>query len=254
MKYNKTFKPRISDPTERCDALKAAAQKGNLYARLLYAACFAEGLGHPKNTEKKLKHIQLAADGGLPAAHLIFFQISLLNVNDISDLKLVLHDLDFPVKQGDRDAQVVRGAFHILFDERRAAVRLFKKAAHQKYVLGELSYGICLLFGYGTARNEKNGVEYLARVKKQELDFLVFLSGLALHSVNLHPKTATSYFRFGAKNDIPVAQGYYAWALENGIGVKKNRKRAAEYYKKAVNAGYELARDGLRRCKRSRRS
>jgi TPR repeat protein len=79
----------------------------------------------------------------------------------------------------------------------------------------------------------------------------VFLGGLALHSVNLHPNIATECFEFAAKNEIVVAQAYYAWALENGFGVKKNTKLAAEFYKKAVDAGYGLAQDGLRRCTES---
>jgi TPR repeat protein len=234
--------------------LKAAARKGNLYARFLYAECFARGFGRPENIEKSLKHLQLAADGGLPEAQVLIYMILDQSATDDPDRELALNYLDLAVKQGDGIAQWCRGFLQIINDEPRAAVRLFRKAAHQKQVWGELSYGICLLFGHGTARNKRKGVEYLARVKKQEWDVPVFIAGLALHSANLHPKTATSYFRFAAKNDIPMAQGYYAWALEKGIGVKKNRKRAAEYYKKAVDGGYESARDGLRRCKRSRRS
>jgi TPR repeat protein len=54
-----------------------------------------------------------------------------------------------------------------------------------------------------------------------------------------------------SKKNLPVAQASDARALEKGFGVKKNRKRAAKYYKKAVNTGYEPAKAGLRRCTES---
>jgi TPR repeat protein len=252
VEYNETFKPSTSDPTERCDALKAAARKGNLYARVLYAGCFEDGFGRPKNIRKALKHYQLAADRGSPEAPVsIFFILYNDAITDYGE-KRAINYLDLAAKHGDGYGQWLRGVLHFEDDEPRAAVPLFKKAANQGNILGELFYGICLLFGYGTAGNKRKGVEYLARVKKEEWAFPVFVAGLALHSANLHPKTATSCFRFGAKKDIHVAQAYYAWALEKGIGVKQNRKRAAEFYKKAVDAGYGPARDGFRRCGRSK--
>jgi hypothetical protein len=52
VEYNESFKPSISDPTQRCDAFKTAAQKGNLYAQVLYATCFSRGVGRPEDIEK----------------------------------------------------------------------------------------------------------------------------------------------------------------------------------------------------------
>jgi TPR repeat protein len=249
--YRKTFEPGIFDITKKCDAAKAAAGKGDLYARLLYAGCFLNGFGRPESIDQALKHYQLASEGGSPEGQVFTFMLLQQSVNPDPDLKPPLHYLDLAVKQGYALAQWMRGLEHILNNELQAAVSLFKQSADQGKAFGELSYGICLLFGYGTERDEGKGVEYLTRIKKHEWPFALFFAGLVLHSADLHPNTATEYFEFAAKKEIHVAQAYYAWALENGFGVEKNRKRAAEFYKKAVAAGYGLARDGLRRCTES---
>jgi hypothetical protein len=101
VEYNKTFEPSISDPAERCTALKAAARKGNLYARFLYACCFANSRGRRRNLTKALKHYQLAGNRGSPEGQVLAFSLLTQTATDNSDWKLALRYLLLAVEQGD---------------------------------------------------------------------------------------------------------------------------------------------------------
>jgi TPR repeat protein len=205
-----------------------------------------------------LKHYKLAADRGSPEAQLLFALFTFQSLSDdipsqvkTERFEVGLKYLDLAVEQGDGTAQVYQGLDDLFSDDFEPAANLFKQAAQQLNVFGELCYGICQLFGAGTLPNAIMGVRYLDRVRTKGWAFPVFFGGLALHSVGVHAETAAEYFKFAAEDGMAVAQAYYAWALENGSGVKKDIKQAAEFYTKAVEAGFGPARAGLRRCTQS---
>jgi TPR repeat protein len=245
--YNETFSASIPKGTSLCDAYLAAAEKGDLNARLLYGYCLMDGAGRPKDSKQAVNHFKIAADRGSPSAH-VFLAVSHMKAGAKRAPDLY-KELQLAVKENERMGQFVLGLIH-LYSRGTEDATLLKQLAESGFHLGALAYGVCCLFGFKIPEDRNNGAKYLEQLKGERLATLQLLAGLAFHSAGdtAHYPLAAEYFRVAAENGIPAGAAYYGWALENGLGVPKDRTQALEFYQKAVDGAFEPAKARLVAC------
>jgi TPR repeat protein len=245
--YRRNIKSSNCDPVQRCDALRNAALNGGLYARLLYGRCFERGFGRPENYTKAVKHLAIAADRGVREAQWFLARLLQRDSNPESEARANMY-LQLAVKRRDPSALNDESPGHAT-----RQLKLYEQSADQGHDHVQLLLATFWLFKSTLQGNHEEDLRYLRQEKYHHLPILLLVSGLALHSMAKDDDLwiAADHFRIAAEFDLPVAQGYYAWVLENGSGVEQNKTRAAELYQKAVEGGYELAKDGLKRCTES---
>jgi TPR repeat protein len=133
----------------------------------------------------------------------------------------------------------------------RAVVDVMWDSAVQGCCPAIFPFGL-ILFGL---EDPEQGSGQLMRLTRYGWPELAFLGGLGLQSMGEErhetDADAAELFRAGADGVFGPAQGYYALALENGVGVNPNQTQAAEWYRKAVDQGYSAASLSLERCRKT---
>jgi TPR repeat protein len=247
--YNESLASSIANHTEKCDAFEKAAAENNLYALVLHGMCFGTGNGRPFDMWEALRQWQYAADNGSAVgAALYAYEYPQSDPTANAYLQRAAEQQE-PCAQSLLGWDLLMGSPNA--SDHEAGVRLLRDSADRGNVFGEFVYGVCCLFGYNATVDEEKGIAYLAHTRTHSTRDIVVLGGLALLSAGGEKAAAaaTEHFRAGAQDESPVAQMFYASALERGIGVEQNKKEAALWYTKGIDNGYshDSGKDALAR-------
>jgi TPR repeat protein len=155
--------------------LEVAADRGEVIAQAtLGRIVYYLGVGTPVNAEKAIKYLRLAAAQGDPGA-----------MDDLGELYL--------------------GGTNGVTQDTTEGLRLVKASADSGFTRAQYIYGLLLLQGQMTAKNEAEGLTYM---------------------------------RKAAENGHAEAQFLYADCLYFGTGTAKNIREAALWYQKAARQGH----------------
>ncbi len=169
-------------------------------------------------------------------------------------------------------------------DDEKKAVEFFVRSAEAGDRLGKYAAGECYYFGKGVLPSEATAVQYLREAaalgEPRAMDLLgthfehqknypeaqryyadAIQAGYPLSFSNLgvmymngegvgrSTEKAAQLFRQGAEHGDPVGMFFYANCLAGGIGVPKDLKTAADYFRRAAKAGNARAVEWCRKNK-----
>src|SRR5260370_15416968 len=211
-----------------------------------------------------------AAEKGIVAAMLIVGQFS-----RESDPAEAMKWLERAAAKGSAPAMIEAGLLHSNLHQPgddRKALEYFLQAANLGDRVGKYLAGECYYYGKGTATDIAKAVEFLQEAaalrEPRAMDLLgtyyrrlrqfdqarkfyedaaaagypLSLSNLGVLYMNgqggqRSPDVAANLFKQGAEKADPNAMFFYASCLEDGVGLQKDIKAAAEWYRRSAHAG-----------------
>ena len=189
-------------------SLRAAADKGNTDAMIMYGVCLGEGRGVEKDMDASYRWVRKAADAG------------------------------------DANAQALYGADRMENEDEKEGLKYLKKAADQGNLLGLFALGMTYLDKDG---EESKGIGYLRKVaehpltkEKSVLDYSDdLLSGLMSDDefgLKLDEDNLTA-----ANAMIVISQTMIGMAYMSGTGVEEDLDEAKKWIRKAKQNGFPSA-------------
>jgi len=147
--------------------------------------------------------------------------------------------------------------------ELERATKAFGRLADPKganNAIAQVLYGLSLRHGWGTEKNEPRALIYLKEAAKNsaaveeaahqagmksgsakgELVLAIFELGNCFRygwGVDIDPQAAKEYYLTAANLGDSDAQNEVAWCLLEGFGCKKDKKKAAHFYRMAEKQG-----------------
>lgn len=194
--------------------LRIAAEKGNVLASIRLASLYKRGLGVPEDGKEAEKWLLRATNAKSdPFLGDAFFETAFLYERGAKGIEpneeAAISWYEMAMDHGS-DMAYVRLS-NLLSDEKgtedhTTAFQLLKTKADEGYVYAMNDLGILYRMGTGTPKDEEKAIYW---------------------------------FRKGAEAGEPTAQFHYASGLERGNIVKKDLKKAYEYYSKSAEQGFD---------------
>ncbi len=215
---------------EGAACLRQSAEMGNAWAQMYYGGSLKKGVGVEQNMPAAVEWFRKSADQGCAVA---FYELAVCYENGEGvdrnlDESLAWYKKALEAKIEEAQSAIIRvekakalesspetQALALyqqaieLFDRQDKDVEcagLLRQSAELGYVWAQLFYGRFLCKGIGTA---------------------------------LDPAEAVAWFRKAADQDCPAAFYELGVCYENGEGVEKNLDEAENWYRKAVDGGFE---------------
>jgi TPR repeat protein len=127
------------------------------------------------------------------------------------------------------------------------AVEMYRKAAGQ----AEAQFKLGLMYnkGRGVAQNRQEAVKWFRKAAEQGFIMAQYNLGVMYHQglgVTQNHQEALKWFRKGAEQGFALAQYNLGVMYHNGQGVAQNHEEAVKWYRKAAEQGYADAQKALK--------
>ena len=215
---------RSSRESDRAAALKwyeAAAAKGSVEGMKKAGSLLYSNHLRPEDDLKALDYFTQAANTGDPEGAYLAGECYYFGKGTAPDMDKAVPFLQLAASRRDVRAMDLLGTCYRKQGKFELARRSFEGAATAGYALSYFNLGVMYMNGEGVTRSPRKGEDQFR------------------HSAEL--------FRQGAEKGDPVAMFYFANWSEQGIGVPKDGKTAAEWYRRSARAGYPQAVEWCRR-------
>jgi TPR repeat protein len=215
---------RSSRESDRAAALKwyeAAAAKGSVEGMKKAGSLLYSNHLRPEDDLKALDYFTQAANTGDPEGAYLAGECYYFGKGTAPDMDKAVQFLQLAASRRDVRAMDLLGTCYRKQGKFELARRSFEGAATAGYALSYFNLGVMYMNGEGVTRSPRKGEDQFR------------------HSAEL--------FRQGAEKGDPVAMFYFANWSEQGIGVPKDGKTAAEWYRRSARAGYPQAVEWCRR-------
>jgi len=247
------------DEVEAVKWFRKAAEQGQANAQNNLAWCYCEGVGVGKDDVEAVKWYRKAAEQGDAQAQCNLGHHYRVGHGVPQNMAKALEWYRKAAAQGNADAiKAIKEQGHTLTQrEKNLSIR-------EKHLTAmSLASGID-----GEAHDKKEEYELFLDIASHENDkdlgeeerecvggALLVLGTYCLEGVpGLIKKDlakAFDYFSRASKFDNPVAQYYLGMCYERGDGVARDYRKSIEWYGKALEAGFEKAKSGIERIKRT---
>jgi TPR repeat protein len=209
------------------EAMRRAAAAGCHDAALIMAAHFKEGnaqLGIAKDEREFLRLARIAAGS------------SVLSSENKALADYMLGQAYFAGIPG------------LLQVDRTESTRLFRQSAASGFAEAQLTAGLAILEGDGTARNGAEGARLLRLAAEQNLPAALYDFGCILFSgegVAKDTAAANEMWRRGAALGSGDCAFNLGNSLLNGIGIAKDVRQACEFFAQSASKGHKAAEGNL---------
>ena len=239
-------KPVQLPDTSGMGILNFAADNGSPEAIYLVAKCYETGTHFKKNLVKAAaQYLRAYRLGSYKAGQSLYKLIQ--QENFVASLK------DMAGKK-DADAMYVFAGitalgFTNLITEPQA-LDLLKNAVTKKHIPSMIELGLCYSSGTLVKKDLIEARSYWEMAKKlgsNEAEIRIAFTD-AVDSTNTYNKSkAVQTLIDGAENGSVLSQTFLAYCYEKGIGVKENKGKAVQLYRRAAQRGNEAAFNSLKR-------
>ena len=151
---------------------------------------------------------------------------------------------------GDSTAQSTLGTMYFLghgvTQDKKEAVRLYRKAADQG--LAEAQYALGRIYSEGEGVDREEAAKWFRKAAEQGEVDAQFHLGSAYSSgegVTQDKKEAVKWFRKAAEQGHMIAQFFLGWTYQMGKNVTQDYKEAVKWYRMAAEQGYAKAQSHL---------
>jgi TPR repeat protein len=228
------------------ELLIEAAKTGDAKAYLMLADCYYAGWGVKKDLHKTLQLLKRAADNGsLEGVAKLAYCYEYgdgVKPNPEKAFKL----FEFAAERGHPLAQVKVGDYYssgtFVKQDIQKAISWYKKAAVQESPQALFQLGVFAADGIGEAKNRAKATELFLKsaimgYPRAQYNLACYL----LEDKRSKPKAAFFWFKRAAVQNDPKAQKQLAFCFLQGIGVKKDTKKALKWLYLAAKNGDEEA-------------
>jgi serine/threonine protein kinase/TPR repeat protein len=215
---------RSSRETDRSAALKwyeAAAAKGSAEGMKKAGSLLYSNRLRPEDDLKALGYFVQAANAGDTEGEYLAGECYYFGKGTAPDIDKAVQFLQLAAARHDVRAMDLLGTCYRKQGKFEQARRSFEGAATAGYALSYFNLGVMYMNGEGVPRSPRKGEDQFRR--------------------------SAELFRQGAEKGDPGAMFYFASWNEQGIGVTKDSKIAAEWYRRSARAGYPQAVEWCRR-------
>ncbi len=246
---------------------KIAADKGNTYSQyMLHLFYFSDG--KYKNYELGRQYLEKAAKQGDVDSQKLLARMYVSDFGFSDDSKFV-YWIRKAAEQGDGEAERILGEAYIKFDNNKVLPTDYNKAIvwlDRAVMHNNIEAMVCLMEvyseGFGVPVNavKVNNLvnEITAKMKDNEYteEILGMIDRITKVAINIGKyyyelgKFEVSFSHFEQAYDADKTGEAARWlgvCYKNGFGVKKNKKKAKEYFKEAANKGDSIANNELKK-------
>lgn len=246
------------DPTKAFNLYRNAAMKGSVEAQYLVGNCFENGMGVDRDFERSFYWYGRAAFSGSAQANCAlgrffadgirvpineteaarYFQIAaeLKDANGI--LRLAYHyNFGFGVVRDPQRAQILAGGGLHTGDNEDPSF--------------QYSVGLCHQYGIGTPKSIKTALEWYKKSADQWYPPAWHKVGEHLlqdKSNPNHEKEAFKCLELASTCELPNSQCAFGECYRDGIGCKKDFKKAVDFFMQASKKGHYIAQCNLAKC------
>ena len=128
------------------------------------------------------------------------------------------------------------------------AAKWFRKAAEQKYALGQYNLGTMYAHGAGLPKDERQAVEWYRKAAAQGHADAQYNLGVSYNNgagVAKDDRQAVKWYRLAAEQGDASAQSNLGLMYNDGTGVSQDYRQAAKWFRKAAEQGDANAQNNL---------
>lgn len=242
-----------SSPRSLAD-LRAAAEKGDVFAQRVLANAYLTGEGVPKDAAEGVRWVRAAANQRDPIAQYILGTLYDQGEGVTADLREAVKWYELAAAQGLADAQYNVGLCYLkgegVLKDTRKAFDWFRKAADQGDARSQCNVGLAYINGNGVEKNLTEAVSWLRKAayppgEDARAQFLLGRLFQLGEGVTQDLAAATKWIGKSAQQNYASAQFDFGRALLVGEGIERNEVEGRAWIEKAAAQGHELARQHI---------
>lgn len=243
---------RLGEPARALPVLQSAAAAGHPRAASVLGSLHEEGGGTAKSRDEAMRWYRLAAEQGQPEAMAALGRL-LLQERGPEARESAWQWLRQAARMNDRDGQYHLGwllAQQGAAQDDAQACQLFLTAAEQGHVGAQVAIASHLLAGRGVAKDQKAATGWLARAAATQDPVANYLLGRVWQGGSEEDRAkAQKSYSIAASAGHREAQFALATMLA-GSRAEADRKQAADWFARALEAGHTAAANSLGRLYR----
>lgn len=230
---------------------KQAAEQGDIRAQMNIGHIYRSGRSGEKKPQLAAEYYLQAAKQGAVGAQWRLGDMYEFGDGVEIDFKAAAYWYEKAAEQGEakaqwRLAQLYENGEGVKFDI-QTALKWYLKADAQNSSAAQWRIGRIYLYGKGVPQDYSLAKKWLDKANSQEDHpcahlLLGYMCRDALIS-NASPQEAVEHWLIASKHAHPIAEVSYnlGYAYYDGYGVKRNLKKAKEYFEKAIEQGYHCS-------------
>lgn len=168
---------------------------------------------------------------------------------DLKKLSANSSKLKRKARNGDAFAQYSYGAYCLMKDDDKEAVKWLQKAADQGHLDAEYSMGILLLNGRGVEQSVQKGCDYLLKSGMKGQTTALYVLGMThiegTNGIRKNEVIGTFLFKNAAVQGDPEAQWALSTLFSTAVGTRLDPVAAAEWMQRAAENGHKQAKHYL---------
>ena len=220
------------NPEAAYECFFKAANGGSVEAMRNLGLCYHSGYGTREDNEEAKKWLLRPAEAGDTIAETVYGSLIANEADNEEKWELAKKYIFKAASKGHSDAQLIYG--YVLHNDE--SVSWYRKAAVQGSKDACYETGICYELGKGVKEDKEEALEWYK--KAAEMGHLEALSkvGSIYYSKEAYQEAVT-WLKKAVDNDIPDGCYLLGLCYDYGIGIKQDKEKAVDLYRRAAEMG-----------------